>query len=381
MADINLLPEEFRQEDNVERKKVSKKPTKVEVTLTSPEKIKDSTNKKGFWKKILNGGGKSFSLPDNGKDKGATPAERKMSHARPPTEPVVHMPEKSHKHEVKSETLEKDGNRKSVPPINPHMSEFKQEEKKVEIEKPDSPLQVPSNDKSNKKDDGKSSITFEDENIPATVKDKVIAQPGKVLSLIRTIVYKFTRKKPKKVTVNLMPESKISFKDVNWTRIVRMLVVSIGVAAAVTILWYLLLLDRERQSQQEFDSLQQDIAALRLQIAQLEDDQKDALLLKSKLDLAGKLLTEHVYWTQFLTLLEELTLDGVYFNGLNTTLDEDSSVELSGVADSLETVYWQRETFSTHKMIVKSEVVNTGQSEEGASFTLRIVVNPMVWKR
>ena len=397
MADINLLPEEFRAKDAETRKKVSKKPEKVEVPLTSPEKVKDVTTKKGFWKKIF-GGDAAAPTPLRVKENGVAPAEQKVSFKQPKTS-VDHLPEKETSKKASEESaphslssVEVGGEPvKSTPPplVNKHLSDFQKESEKSKKD-PEIILHEPEQKTEEQRD---VAITFDKEGDKKPIGEKMNGGIGAIVGALRTVVNKFARRGgDEPILVNLMPERRLSLKDVNWSRITRMLIISVGGAAAITVFWYLFLLDQERRDQQEFDAIQGEIATLRVQIAKLEDDQKEAFLLKDRLDRAGDLLKNHIYWTQFLALLEELTLDGVYFDGLNAvSIDEGDRLELSGVATDLETVFWQRETFRANDMVKRAEVtdaqvVSEGGGEESkvierAAFSIELDLDPSIWKR
>lgn len=389
MADINLLPEEFREKDARAREKASQKSKKVELNLTSPEKTKTVTSKKGFFKKIFGGGVSMPSLPTGGADEGPLPAERKTPTPKPPQQHAVHLPDtRSVDTNTVAQPLTSTDETMSVPKktppplVNKHMSEFQPPAESKEKKKPEMSMHTPTSSTGETKTTKVSKDTPE-VSITETIQEEQTRGFTKILDVTRSLFYKMLRRNQSdRIMVNLMPEHKISFKDVNWGRIVKMLLVSIGGAATVTVLWYLILLDQERRDQEAFDELQSAIGALNVQIAQLEDDQKESLLLKNQLDLAGGLLDEHIYWTQFLDLLEDMTLDGVYFSGFSATIDEEGIIELSGSAVDLETIYWQRETFEDNDAVMAVVVTSAQPTSEGlAEFTIQLAINPEIWRR
>jgi len=395
MADINLLPEEFRSQDSKELADARKKPAKVELTLTSPKKSSDITTKKGFWKKIFPGGG-GITLPEREK-KDLTklePAQKKIKHKKAPIG-GIHVPSFGSKDDEKDKVKESikeekklDDSAEKKKLVNPHMSEFQNKSEKsmdasidpIVLHTPEIETKEPSIKASHV---GEPKITFDKPGKDNKAKGSI----GKVFAGMMKSIYKVKRSKNKSgITVNLMPERRISFKDINWSRIVRMLIVSIGGAAGITVVWYLVLLDQERREQQEFSDLQLEIARLKGAIILLRDEQKEALVLKNKLDIAATLLDGHIYWTQFFALLESLTLDGVYFDGLTASITDDSVLSLSGTADTQETVFWQRETFKESIVISDVVVLSTAQTidDDGktdVTFTLEMVIDRSVWRK
>lgn len=400
MADINLLPEEFRSKDNKERIDAKKQSKKTELHLTSPAKSKDITTKKGFWNKIFPGGGGIQAPKKEVKNEiKLEPAKKKVKHLKSVSLDNVHIPDKAIEKDVKPEVLEVE--KKVVeekapvrkPPINPHLSDFQKPPEPKKAEEKDGPnLHMPSNGKNEAKADTPKSV----ETTPKIIFDKPGGESeteqgilGKVVEGIKNVFYKIIKRKDhSRIAVNLMPEHRISLKDINWSRIVRMLITSVGGAAGITVIWYLVLLDQERKGQVALSDLRNEISSLQIEISQLREDQKGALLLKNKLDVAGSLLDEHVYWSNFLALLESLTLDGVYYNNFDAVLNgsEPVPIFLDGTSDSLEAVFWQRETFRGSEFITNAEVADvvSNTSEDGETtinFTIEIVVEPIAWNK
>lgn len=393
MAEINLLPEEFRAKDEKAREESAKKTTQVDLSLTSPDKSKDKTVKKNFWKKITGAFRTPKEIPSQKKsDIQFAPAHKKIVHNRKEGA-SLHVPKTSvtfgkKPKEIQQDKHDKDVGVKHAPLINPHMADF-QEDKKIERQqREDFELHKPEKKEKSSTINKKSvpivkakSETKSDTKFSVQKKDENVANRAKRFS--QNIIYKVTHKKhgDRRISVNLMPARRLSLKDVSWGRIGRMLVVSVGGATLITVLWYLVLLDKEQQSVQEFSDIRFEIDSLEVKLRKLEDEQQEALLLKNKLDVANSLIDNHVYWSQFLSLLEELTLDGVHFSGLSADNSASNVINLTGITDNLETVYWQRETFRESDKISDANVIDTTAStEETITFALQISIKPSVWR-
>ena len=80
----------------------------------------------------------------------------------------------------------------------------------------------------------------------------------------------------------------------------------------------------------------------------------------------------------------------MFYNGLTADVSSDSDILLSGVADTLETVFWQRETLEELDEVVTVEVISAnptvvpavdGEEETIVTFSMSVEVRSSVWKR
>lgn len=112
---------------------------------------------------------------------------------------------------------------------------------------------------------------------------------------------------------------------------------------------------------------------------------RKSLILTVSFELVGFILSNHVYWTNFLTFLEDNTLKDVYFESLSGDLT--GTYSLPAVARSLDSVSLQLEVFKAYNKIRTVTYSNaqtvTGPtgSEPTTKFNLQMSLDPSVFMK
>lgn len=384
MADINLLPEEFRLKEKKERAQSGKNSKVIKVTLTSPEKTANVTGK-GFWHKLFGGFGKKAAIPFDDRQKAVVQPATKI---KPPvSQPfkkdyvslIQQKPHSEHKPVVKITEHKK--YKKQSKAVFDKVIKERVSEKKKELPHKES---VPKSDKEKPTEHikvAKSKIGA----LHTIDAEEKVTEPKTLSDIMRKIVHKIVRKKPltSVIEVDLMPEPTLSLREVDWYRVLHTLFVSIGVATGITIIGYLILFNKTQEQEKNFSDLQLAIGKLRVEISALSDEFDEALLLHKKLILADMLITNHVYWTRFFDLLEEYTLDGVYYEGFSGQA-RAKEIVLTGTARDLSTIFWQREILNdadelAFRATIDNMNINVITGE--VNFSLRLLTVSSAWKK
>lgn len=139
--------------------------------------------------------------------------------------------------------------------------------------------------------------------------------------------------------------------------------------------------ERVLASEEKFSQVSQDIRALKT-----ESD--EMLAFKKRADIADSLLSNHIYWTNFLTWLEKNTLSTITYAGISGK--SDGIYSLAATANAFREVSWQTRAFMADSSVISVKVnsaslqqsddseFDTGES--AVSFNLDLEVDPQVFK-
>ncbi len=374
MADINLLPDDFRRDEKREKERArKKKSTDEEIRLTEPENgDKDTTNK--FWKKVLRTDSEKKS--DAVKVHGGTPLEQAVAKSfskKARQTPNFLTKEVSSGEEKKSSISESEIN--DILDGDFILEETKGEKQAKTLRKRGPILEG----EVLKKDEEKApKILIEKDD----KKDSLLSKLKKIQSAIVKFLEKLlNRYGSQRVEVNLMPEQVVGLSEVNWKKIVTNMLSVIIISVIIIIAGYTGILSRIRIEQQSFNNLQLKIEDLSSQISAFSEQLEKAFATEQELATAKKLLNNHILWTQFLNFLEESTLDSVQYIEFVGTVD--SPITLNATADSIETIVLQRQIFMESLYVSNVKLIGYSKKFESdlINFELEVTFNTSIWRR
>ena len=191
---------------------------------------------------------------------------------------------------------------------------------------------------------------------------------------------------PKILEVNLIKdEVRIGF---DWNKNISILLLVLFIACIFIGEIYYGLDWWEKQESLRSQSLAADVAKVNSEINQIKTGSDAALVFKDKSNELGRLLNEHIYWSNFFSWLEKKTLSSVTYS--NFTGDTKGVYALSAKASNYAEVSWQVKAFLDDKMTKKVEVLNVAlvsikEKEKtvgkGVSFSLNLEVDPEIFKK
>lgn len=293
MADINLLPDDLRKkEENLDKKKESTEkirmsvPKKEEETKQPLKKAKPS-----FLSKLFNRHEPVSGY--TGVDSSVPGFEKENSEFKKPSQPKkveeLHLPEVKHTakaHGFTSTAEEENQENKKKEGSEKKQSIFSwlcfwrslsrgQRTKKYKMHISEKKIQ-PKKDKEKKRKEKNAELDIN--LIPAEMEESSGPKSSKKLIISSSIVF---------------------------TCVLLVAIIYLGIT------WYQI-----RMSQQ-IGGLSQQISVIDKEIAQSERLKDEALALQKRLELIRDLLGNHVYWTQFFSLLEKNTIDDVYYTSFS----------------------------------------------------------------
>lgn len=188
-----------------------------------------------------------------------------------------------------------------------------------------------------------------------------------------------------------LDELAMQFKDVNlipgeytlrgWRFISQSLVMAIVAVGVLTAVGYVLLNMEETRIKNRSAQIDTEIQKFKNDILFYQKQEPVMTSIGTRIDLVKKLLGTHIYWTNFLSMLEKYTLPDVYYDGISAT--PSGKLSLSAHGSNFETVTKALQLLSSP---VASEFVNsvsiTGAHQvlgaEGASrvdFVIELTLN------
>lgn len=380
--DLNLLPNELRNQENKEQAKLKKQPAGFGLELNSPHVEKAKSN----WLNNLLGSPVSPVI-DSAKPAIAPPkTELRLSNTNPATEKkaVARKPAGDSWGQIISGMFGFDRKKRI---------DFRLASNKREIKAPLPRATVYTDAKNSlpapEAREIKTHQIVSKRNNPATIailterkdsrQDSHEAKPAKSAY---NIVPK--REKTSEFSVNLMPQeilAHLSTQKVNnisiiWAIAVPILIITLGYG--VIILLQNDLKARLTARQQEFNGLQTEILDY---IAKENQNNQTA----DRVAAVKKLLDEKNIWNNFFTYLEKYSLDGVYFSDL--TADTSGVLTLPGMAENYNVLSQQLAVLDDADDFIKSVKLNNAQlvSEGkagvvGVGFQLRLTLQDGVFK-
>src|SRR3989338_2989639 len=369
MRNINLLPEEFREEERKEIRSVSKKPKKIRIEMSSPsiepkpeqlEKPQPSLLSRLFAKKIT----LPKPLSPAPEPKPPKPEDLKIER---PTEKIIHIPRPSGRaeSEVKVSLATRWGFRRKK---EEKIEEVVSSTKPFAPSKFDSKLVPPTEKVIEIKEKAlkpKKYFKFSLFGWLKLAKDKDKEKEPKPIEVeLKQKESKLRRDEEKRKTefdINLIPEDLAKEqaaalpKRLFWSGLVVFIcLLSIGtVYAGIT--WYKLNIDKQ------IEALQAEIKDLNSEIARYEKDKVDVIDLQQRLKLIRELISRHIYWTKFFDQLEKYTIKEIYFT--NFSMGGHEKFVLTAIGRDYESVAKQLVAFQQASDFIKAVEINAASTE------------------
>ncbi len=215
---------------------------------------------------------------------------------------------------------------------------------------------------------------------------------------------------PKILEVNLIKEE--SALDFNWKKNIKSLLFALGVTIFIIVELYLGLDWWQKDEEARLEVISAQTTQTSREVAEFRQKTAEALAYQEKTVEVGRLLNDHVYWTNFFSWLEKNTLSTVNYGGFSGTVK--GSYSLSGKAGSFAEVSWQVKQFMDDPMTISASVdsVSSGENKTreelateqaerlaelarlgepisqaeaikppGVSFSLNLEINPEIFKK
>jgi hypothetical protein len=143
----------------------------------------------------------------------------------------------------------------------------------------------------------------------------------------------------------------------------------------------------EKQEIAKAQSLNDNISQVNREISKIKAAADEALAYKDKSTEVGRLLNEHIYWSNFFSWLEKNTLSTVKYDGFSG--GTEGIYALSARAYSYAEVSWQVKAFAKNEFVKNIEVLSvisnsTGKlksAESGVNFSLNFELDPDIFKK
>jgi len=171
-----------------------------------------------------------------------------------------------------------------------------------------------------------------------------------------------------------VPEKKINIRGRQITLVVIVVLEVIVLGAAA-----FLFQNGINSKNKEIGKIDTDIMAIKTQLSDLQDQQKELYLFEDKLNVMNQLLAGHVYTSHVFTFLEEHTLPDIWYKSYIST--KQGSVSLSVATSDLKTaarqiahLEMQPEVLSINVNNFQTEIDDLGQIL-GATFEMQIIFN------
>jgi hypothetical protein len=184
--------------------------------------------------------------------------------------------------------------------------------------------------------------------------------------------------------VNLMPDDMIRGLEPGKKLVTYLIVllISAGIIGGGYggLVWY------ENRIYDQADQTTQEVEKVNIKINALRPEQQKAVLFKSQTSAIGSILDQHVYWTQFFTLLEKYTLPEVEYQSFagSFTPGANPTFSISATTNSFDSVARQilafREAVDQGDFISASlidsgnRLVDKETGQETVQFTVQITV-------
>jgi hypothetical protein len=189
---------------------------------------------------------------------------------------------------------------------------------------------------------------------------------------------------PKILDVNLIRgEVRIGF---DWNKNILILLVVLLITAAFITEIYFGLDWWVGQEATKAQTLTASISQINSDIKKIQSKADEALVYKAKSVEVSRLLSSHIYWTNFFNWLEKNTLSTVQFDGFSGRTDGVYS--LNAKALSYAEASWQVKSFLSDPIVKKAEVlqVNSISSKDkssgvGVTFPINLELDPAIFKK
>lgn len=181
--------------------------------------------------------------------------------------------------------------------------------------------------------------------------------------------------------VNLIPEDVLVKLDPK-TKLAQ-LGVTLGIIILVVGAIYGYMLYQHSQITGKIEEMLGDISATEQEISNFEPLRQEAVSLKKNIDSVTLVLNTHIYWSQFLRLLEQYTLPNVYYSNLAGNVA--GKITLTAKAPDLRTLSNQYLIFQNASDFVESVTIDsavTGAKETGeetVDFSISLTIKPEIF--
>jgi hypothetical protein len=157
----------------------------------------------------------------------------------------------------------------------------------------------------------------------------------------------------------------------NLFLLASMILMGLAIAGAGAVFGYQYVLESIRDKKAE------ELAAAEASISRATID--EFLRLHNRLNVSEELLNEHLAISQFLDVLESLTVNPVVFDSLSLEMDEQgiAEVNMKGTADTFNALAAESAAFAAEKRIKRAIFSGIGVAEKGGiTFSLRAELDP-----
>lgn len=181
--------------------------------------------------------------------------------------------------------------------------------------------------------------------------------------------------------INLILQDKEGIKQGAERSIVSHLIASVFVGIALVALAYGALYVYGYFKEQELAAIRQERNTVDAAIAAIEARRTELVQFQNTLESVKKILSNHIHWTQFFSILEKQTIPDVTY--VTVIMSPDGKVRLSGIAKDFTTLGRQlralegaKDVFST--VSISSGHAILGQTGEtiGVSFDAALTLKP-----
>ncbi|MBI5621604.1 hypothetical protein HY933_01910 [Candidatus Falkowbacteria bacterium] len=134
------------------------------------------------------------------------------------------------------------------------------------------------------------------------------------------------------VAVDLAADKTILFSWVDFYYRLKVAIVSLVLVLVVLVGIYLIIFRWPTPLQTDEAAVSREIGQLKSQLSEFEKKKQTIAILDRRLASINQLLEQHLFWTKFFDLLEQNTIDSVYYTNLN--VDESGQIILSATANN-----------------------------------------------
>ena len=369
MPEINLLPDELRDKEEKELESIRKKPKRISIEMSSPQKEKIDQPLRAATPSLLSRlfARKTTPAKPLPAEPEAWAPKSEISAEKRAEEKVLHIPKTkpaqtkpsfglslphwagSKKTESKPQAIKTQGEAKGVSEIKLPLSK---DEIKLEIAKPkEEKKKVKINlfkgfslfGKRRKKDKEKD-FDKKFDKIKFSKKEE-----GK------------KREEEKFIDVNLIPEELAKHPELDLSKKLFVGGMVIFICILLVALVYLGITWYQLRITQQIKEIEIEIAEVNKQISQLETTKTAALDLQNRLNLIRQLLDRHVYWTKFFDLLEKYTISDVYYT--NFSMVGNDRLSISAIGKDYNSVAQQLVAFQNAADFVKNVRIDSASAE------------------
>ena len=160
---------------------------------------------------------------------------------------------------------------------------------------------------------------------------------------------------------NLIKEDVTTY--VNWKKNIIFLLFGLIFVVLVIGCFYAQLVYREYKSNMEGKGLDSEIKVLNIKIKNIKKRNYEIEEFQEKLNIAARLLDNHIYWTNFFKFLEENTLTNTYYTN-SISGDTAGFFSFDTVTENYRSIDDQVRILKTNEHVLKADVSSGSVSEE-----------------